>query len=590
MNTRLRYVKFIGLALACLPMIPALVSGSGRPGTSALLSEQPIKREKTAGVIEAKYRECFSKRRGQPVKAWVFFTDKGIDDELSFDRAAAAVSLTDRALKRRAKVGLDRTVFADLSVVSEYVTAIENLGARHRRSSRWLNGASFELPAELIEKISGLDFVAEIRPLAAFARPPEPEAEFRQPAPPQSLTGEYSLDYGDSFWQLEQLNVPAVHENGYSGQGVTLAILDTGCRKSHDAFAQHFAEGRVLAEYDFVHNDGNVDYDEGDAASERSHGTKVWSVAAGCDDGNHYGPAYGASFILCKTEDVRSETNVEEDNWVAALEFADSIGTDVISTSLGYMIFDDSCDCNYTYEDLDGQTATISIAAGLCDGLGIVMCNSAGNSGPEAGTVTPPADAFGILAVGSVNSGGTIYGSSSRGPTYDGRIKPEVCARGVATHAADPSQDFLYNNYYGTSFATPLIAGAACLLIEAHPDWTPYQVREALKASGDRAENPDNTYGWGIIDLYAALQADPGCCQGKVGNVVGSGDGPADIADVTAMIDYLYINFTPIDCLSEADINQSGGIFPHSHNITIGDIALLIDHLFISLSPLPDCL
>jgi subtilisin family serine protease len=360
-------------------------------------------------------------------------------------------------------------------------------------------------------------------------------------------------------------------------------------RKTHEAFTACLAAGRLIAEYDFVYDDANVAFEEGDWAGEISHGTKVWSVAAGEAPGQLYGPAYQANVILCKTEDIRSETDAEEDNWAAAVEFADSVGADVISTSVGYMIFDDSCQCDHTYEDMDGQTTTISIAASMCDGLGIVLAKSVGNSGPASGSVTAPADAFDILAVGGVTSTGSIYASSSRGPTYDGRIKPEVCARALSTRAAHPSYDNVYSDYSGTSFAAPLIAGAACLLIEAHPNWTPYQVREALKLSGNNADSPDNTFGWGIPDVDAALTMGSNCCEGKVGNIVTSNVGPPDISDVSALVDYLYIDGTPIDCLAEADINQSGGDLPLPGHITIGDIAMLIDHLYISHQPLADC-
>jgi len=568
-------------------------SAIDRAEVPALLLDKAVERTRTAQVISPRLEKLAATRSDGMVKVWVFFTDKGIHDKAGFDRAASSVTLTDRALRRRAKVGLNRVVFVDLPVTPEYVTAIEKLGAGHRRSSRWLNAASFEMRAELLSRVSRFPFVAEMRPVLTFQRAPEPEVETRGPEPDQALAEPHTLDYGPSFFQLEQINVPAAHDRGYSGLGVTLAIHDTGYRKTHDAFALHFAEGRVLAEYDFVYNDANTDYDDDDWASEISHGTKVWSVAGGHDDGNIYGPAYRANFILCKTEDIRSETNVEEDNWVAALEFSDSIGADVITTSLGYMIFDDTCNCDYTYEDLDGRTAIISIAASMCDGLGIVMCNSAGNSGSlGAGSITPPADAFDILAVGSVSESGIIAGSSSRGPTYDGRIKPEVCARGISTYAAHPSYDDVFTYFSGTSASTPLIAGAACLLIEAHPDWTPYQVREALKASGDHADSPDNTYGWGIVDVDSALQMEPECCRGKVGDANGLGGDEPTIGDIAVMIDFLFINRTPINCLKEADVNQSGETDPAFNDVTIGDISVLIDYLFITGPELglPDCL
>lgn len=585
MNSLTRHL-LIPTWLLLLTLVGATSSSAiDRAAVPTHLLDKAVERPRTSQVISPRLEKLAAARSDGMVKIWVFFTDKGIHDKAGFDRAAASVILTDRALRRRAKVGLDRVVFADLPVTQEYVTAIEKLGAGHRRSSRWLNAASFEIRVELLSRVSRFPFVAEIRPVLAFQRAPEPEVETRGPEPDQALAEPHALDYGQSIFQLEQINVPAVHDRGYSGLGVTLAIHDTGFRKTHNAFAQHWLDDRVLAEYDFVHDDPDPGYDEDDWASEISHGTKVWSAAGGYADGYLYGPAYQANFILCKTEDVRSETNVEEDNWVAALEFSESIGTDVITTSLGYMIFDESCDCDYTYEDLDGQTAIISIAASMCDGLGIVMCNSAGNSGYlGAGSITPPADAFDILTVGSVSGSGIIAGSSSRGPTYDGRIKPEVCARGISTYAAHPGYDDVFTYFSGTSASTPLIAGAACLLIEAHPDWTPYQVREALKASGDHADNPDNTYGWGIVDVDDALQMEPECCRGKVGDVNGFGGDEPTIGDVSVIIDAKFISGDPgvLACLAEADVNQSGGADPTFSDVTIGDISVLIDYLFIT--------
>jgi serine protease AprX len=308
-------------------------------------------------------------------------------------------------------------------------------------------------------------------------------------------------------------------------------------------------------------------------------------VAAGEAYGHVYGPAYEANIILCKTEDLRSETQVEEDNWVAALEFADSIGTDVITTSLGYMTFDTGV--SYTYADMDGQTATISIAAGTCDGLGIVMCNSMGNSGPSAGSLTAPADAFNILAVGNVQLSGTIAASSSRGPSYDGRTKPEVCALGTSVACASPGGDSSYTSASGTSLSTPLIAGAACLVIQAHPNWTPSEVREALKMTADRAATPDNTYGWGVINVMAAIAWNPhaGCCvDATVGNLDHSADGLVTMSDMTVLIDHLFISLAPLDCEEDANLDLSADGL-----VTMGDLTVMIDHLFISLGPLPPC-
>lgn len=591
MNWRTSIRTELIMAVVVTSLVAPTAFSAGPEWSVDYLTPRVVERAKRLQVVEPQFGAYLANHPTTQVKIWVFFTDKDISERAGFEAAAASTALTDRSRSRRAKVNMDRIVFADLPVADKYVRTLENLGARHSRSSRWLNAASFNVAASQVERISQLPFVAEIRPVMQARRAPEEEVEVRESAPKESQSV-HSLNYGDSYWQLDQIGVPAVHDRGYSGQGVTLAILDTGVRKSIQSIAPHFAAGRVIAEYDFVYNDGNVDYDPGDWGSERNHGTQVFSIAGGQADGHLYGPAYRANFILCKTEDIRSELPIEEDNWVAGMEFADSIGADVITSSLGYLDFDDSCHCDYSYGDMDGQTATSSIAAGMADALGIVLTKSAGNDGPSAGTITAPADAFNILAVGSVDGGGVIAGFSSRGPTADGRMKPEVCARGVATVMAHPSApvDNEYMTGSGTSYSTPLVAGAACLLIEAHPEWTPVQVREALKASGTRAGNPDNTYGWGIINVDAALGLGPECCVGKVGNVDGLGGEDPTLADVLALVDFLYVNHVPPTCLAEADVNQSGGSVPLRRDITIGDIARLVDHLYISQRPLLDCL
>ena len=577
--------------LLSLTLLPYTAHSTGPQVTAGVLASQAVERIRLPQAVEPHFGEYLADHPASPVRVWVFFTDKALSGEAGFEAAAGSVSLTERALKRRAKVGLDRVVFADLPVAAAYVDALKSRGAQHRRSSRWLNAASFEMPASLVLQISQLPFVAEIRPVMQARRQPEEQTEARPPEIEESQSTE-ALNYGISYAQLNQIGVPQVHARGYSGEGVTLASLDTGVRKDHQSVAAHFAEGRVLAEYDFVHNDNNVDNEPGDLSTERNHGTQVFAIAGGCHDGYMYGPAYRANFILCKTEDLRSELPAEEDNWVAGMEFADSVGADVITSSLGYLAFDDSCFCDYSFGDMDGQTATSSIAASLADGLGIVLTKSAGNSGPNPGTVTAPADAFDILAVGSVGSTGVLATTSSRGPTADGRIKPEVCARGVSTYTANPSAPA--NNEYtsssGTSFAAPLVAGAACLLIEAHPEWTPAQVREAMKASGSRAASPDNNYGWGIINVEAALTLGPNCCAGVVGNADGFGDDEPTLGDIMALVEFLFINHQPPTCMAEADVNQSGGGLPLSHDITLGDIMRLVDHLYVSQTALPNCL
>lgn len=463
----------------------------------------PLVVSKSDAPLPPGVKSALVERDGDIVKIWVFFTDKSVFTEAEFATKASTVRIEPRALKRRAKVGRDQVLFVDLPVATDYVNRVEQLGGTLRRVSRWLNAASYELPADQLDAVAELPFVVKIKPIALYKRMPLPDEAGRLEDAPEKSLGIDAIDYGIATNQLNQINVPAVHEKGFSGSGVTLAIFDTGFRKSHEAFAAHYAGARVLAEWDFIFNDGNVANEGADWGSQWNHGTYIWSTSGGNLPGQMVGPAFNSNFILCKTEDVRSETQVEEDNWVSALEWVDSIGADVVTSSLGYMGWDDGS--GYTAADLDGLTAVTSQAASMAADMGIVVCNSAGNSGPSPQTLGAPADAFDILTVGAVNSSGSLASFSSRGPTADGRLKPEVVALGVSTACATASSDNSYSTRSGTSLSTPLVAGATCLLIEAKPFYTARQIRWAMMETSNNAGAPNNNYGWGLIDVDAAL-------------------------------------------------------------------------------------
>ncbi|MEW5925760.1 MAG: S8 family serine peptidase, partial [Candidatus Zixiibacteriota bacterium] len=362
-----------------------------------------------------------------------------------------------------------------------------------------LNAASFEIDLNTLETVKDLPFVYKISPVAVFIRPAIIETTDDSQTEGLKVSPEDTepLNYGQSYVQNQMINVPAMHLLGYNGQGVIVAMFDGGFRKSHTAFTEIVNEGRLLDEWDFVFNDGNTQNEAEDTPTAQNHGTSTWSTLGGYEPGTLIGPAYGASFLLAKTEDVRSETVVEEDNWVAALEWVDSLGADIISASLGYSDW-------YTYSDYDGVTAITSAAASTAAALGIIVCNSMGNSGPDSGTLTAPADAFDIVAVGALSSSEIIASFSSRGPTYDGRTKPEVCAMGVSTRCAEGTSDTYYTYKSGTSLSTPMIGGACAVLLSANPALTPLQVRKALMETADNADSPNNAYGWGVAD---ALQA-----------------------------------------------------------------------------------
>lgn len=461
---------------------------------------------KEEGVISGRLLdELESLPPGERIAVWVFFRDRGFQNQEAIDRALKIrkEQFSARVLRRRSKTLGENTVLpSDLPLRKEYIDRILSSGASLRHRSKWLNAISVEATPEMIREMSTQPFVTRIQRVASIGM-----IDPLQPADSGKIGGgdrnrlSGSLDYGPSLGQLEQINVPAVHDSGFSGSGVIVMMLDTGYYKDHESLVSL----DVIAEWDFVFNDGETQNEPEDVSNQHDHGTATWSALGGYMPGQLIGPAYNASFLLAKTEDLRSETPAEEDNYVAALEWGDSLGVDITSASLAYLDFDMGYP-DYTYEDLDGNTAVISVAVDEAARRGILACNSASNNGPAPGTIWTPADADSMLAVGAVDPDGIITGFSSRGPTYDGRIKPEVVARGSGTYAASASGGYGY--FGGTSLSNPLVGGSAALLLEAHPEWGPMEIREALMATASRATIPDNAYGSGLIDVLAAVYED----------------------------------------------------------------------------------
>ena len=442
----------------------------------------------------------------EPVAVWVFFNDRGFKSREELDRALKEreETFTSKVRLRRSKtLGRGVALQGDLPVYEEYVKGVLMKGCSLRHRSRWLNAVSVMATPEMILDTATLPFVKRIQRVARLGRvepitPKESMGSAEAGTPGKNAGG---LDYGASFGQLQQINVPAVHDSGFSGAGVTVLMIDTGFYKDHEALAGQ----DVIAEWDFISGDGETDNEPGDDPGQHDHGTATWSALGGFSPGNLIGPAYGASFLLAKTEDISSETPVEEDNYVAALEWADTLGVDIASASLAYLDFDPqgSGGPDYSYSDLDGNTAVISVAIDNAARRGILVCNAMGNWGPLSGSLWTPADADSMIACGAVDPSDDIAGFSSRGPTYDSRIKPEVVARGVDTYAASSGGGYGYMG--GTSLSTPLVGGSAALVLEAHPQWGPMQIREALMATASRPSNPDNSYGSGLIDVWSAI-------------------------------------------------------------------------------------
>ena len=432
---------------------------------------------------------------------WFYFTDKGNDIQKYYSNPETVVSR--KSLDRRAKVLSESALidFSDIPVNEAYINELINSGFKLRNKSRWFNAISGYATKTQINQISSFNFVKKADVVSTFSKRSD-DIEFLQQEPelnkinqPESL---HSLNYGSSFVQNDLINVPQVHDLGITGAGVTICVMDAGFGNlSHEVFQSM----NIIAMYDFV--------DDSPVMGSHSHGTAVLSILGGYKEGQLIGPAFGADFILARTEDVSSETPVEEDNWVAAMEWADSIGVDITSTSLGYLEFDPPY-TSYTWQDMDGNTAIITIAGDLAVAKGIFVVNSAGNEGFHStrNTLIAPADGDSVFSIGAVNSSGIRSSFSSVGPTVDGRIKPDVMAMGSGVYYASLSG----NNYWsgsGTSFSCPLVSGVAALLLSANPSIAPMELREIFRTTSTNSANPNREYGWGIVNALDALNNSP---------------------------------------------------------------------------------
>jgi hypothetical protein len=449
----------------------------------------------TLGVLPKDDKEAY----------WILFNSKPMD---------IRISVTERSLERRsARSKMEAVSRYDYPVNPEYVTSLEIKGAKLRHVSRWLNAVSITATPVILEEISDLPFVKEIRRVSSYNRPRLMESRAGHIQAQASV-----FDYGPSYNQIAMLAVDSLHDQGYSGEGILIGITDTGFDYNHVSFSDIVSDNRIVATRDFINGDVNV-IDGPDR--QRDHGTQVFSVLGGFDEGSLIGPAFGSSFVLAKTEIVSGEDQIEEDNWVAAVEWMDSLGVDIISSSVGYIDW-------YDTTQLDGHTAICTQAANIAVSMGIVVVNSAGNEGNTSWRkVITPADGDSVIAVGAVGPSGLILSFSSRGPTADGRIKPDICAQGSAIYAANWRGGYLSTS--GTSFSAPLAAGAIALSMEAHPDWILSDILENIKSfslrppaidhigpqlalAGDTLNLPvsvnllpDNIYGWGIPDFNAAV-------------------------------------------------------------------------------------
>jgi hypothetical protein len=430
----------------------------------------------------------------------------------------AASFVQPRALARRAKVlPHDQLLdYADVSVNQNYVRRIIDLGGAPIVQSRWLNAASFLLTDEQAKRVSQLPMVVGVAPVKRVHGKISSQGNQNLDTSPFAKAA--SLDYGLSEAQVDAINIPQLHNIGVTGKNVIVGMLDSGFRwRAHESlYTRH-----VIAEHDFIFNRDTVSNGPRDSSDQDEHGTLTFSTLAGYMPGKLIGPAFDASFILAKTEWVPGEDfSGEEDYWAAGIEWEESLGADVVSSSVGYNVFSDADGYTWEHGDFNGRTSVTAKAAVRAARLGVVVCTGIGNEGNGdgvTGTMLTPGDADSILSVGALKLNRTLASFSSTGPTNDGRIKPDIVAPGANIYCANHAGFSSYFYQQGVSVASPLTSGSAALILSVRPELTPMQVITAIRSTADRAladsrwsSFPNNFVGWGLVNAYdAALSFGP---------------------------------------------------------------------------------
>jgi hypothetical protein len=424
---------------------------------------------------------------------WIGFTDKN-GTEYMINRPEEFLS--QRALLRREKqnIAINET---DLPVSKTYTDSLQSMGFRLVHTSKWLNGCTVATsnPA-LVEQLSGISFIVSFQLSKPANQKKSAIVKYKKPEIQQEAVD--SVYYGVSLAQITQMNGLSLHQQGFRGKGMHIAVLDNGFLNTHQvaAFDSLWDNGRILGFRDFVTPGGNI-FQEG------GHGTNVLSAMGACLPNQLIGTAPDASYYLLRTEDDGSEFIVEEDYWVAGAEYADSLGADIINSSLGYYEFDD-LSTNHHYSDMDGQTTRVTRAANMAAQKGMLVCSSAGNEGNNAWKyIIAPADGDFVLAVGAVDAKGAPAAFTSYGPAADGDIKPNVAAMGLLTALIETSGKVSRGN--GTSFSSPLMAGMAACLWQAFPHATSVEIKEAIEQSASLYHSPHNRLGYGIPDFSLAM-------------------------------------------------------------------------------------
>ncbi len=419
----------------------------------------------------------------------ITFTDKG--DAGTGDYAPEDL-LSPAAIARREKCGVAPLTTSDLPVSHDYIEAVTQRGLVFKCASKWMNSALFTSEFKMeTDALADLSFVKAMLLVKNPADPVKSAREKYGVTSPGIIT--------DAYDPRVLLNGVPLHQSGFTGQNITIAVLDAGFINADliEALEPLMLRGGVVATRDFV---TGSDYVYG----YHSHGTSVLSILAGSVPGIIAGTAPGADYMLLRTEDDGSEFPVEEDYWAAAAEYADSAGADIITSSLGYFMFDNP-EMDYTFSQFDGNTAFITRAADAAASKGILVLASAGNErNKEWVRILSPSDGDSVMCIGAVFQDLTISGFSSAGYSSDGRVKPDVVAPGVSLPIQFvPGQ---WNTGSGTSFSCPVISGLCASLMQAVPGATAADIITAVREGSDRFNNPDSLYGYGLPDFLSALK------------------------------------------------------------------------------------
>ncbi|HSH20891.1 MAG TPA: S8 family serine peptidase [Draconibacterium sp.] len=423
---------------------------------------------------------------------WVAFTDK---NDTRYSLSEPDKYLSERAIERRVKqkIPIDSL---DLPVNADYINKVLKVGAEYYHDSKWLNGVTVKATVDSFEYIvMKLPFVKEVQ----LTKTTVTKSAF-QKFDDELVFGNVAFDtslYGLSVYQTSILNGQFLHNQNYRGQGMQIAVLDAGFFNAniYTAMDSLWTNNQILGTKDFVDPTGDI-------FSTHYHGMSVLSCMGGNVPGTLIGTATKASYWLIRSEDTNSEFLIEEDNWVAAAEFADSVGVDVINSSLGYYEFDDPR-MNHTYADLDGKTTRVTKGANIAASRGILVFSSAGNEGNDPWKyIIAPSDGENILGIGAVDKDSIPAYFSSYGPAFGGKIKPNVAALGLRTVAQ--KQDGALGYISGTSFSSPVMAGMAACLWQAFPYATAAEVKGAIEWSAHFYKKPDSLMGYGIPDMEKA--------------------------------------------------------------------------------------